>query len=173
MRYIHCTQKLLKEIKSKPIDIDENREVGGFGDWYSNIFQIDKTVFLAFLNVKTLYAFVVQDIYREDIDDFKNMFIYHMNRSLKFSGFDSEIRNKLISEYTEIEFVKTNSRSTLGYVNDLIESFIYSISDDRYGGPLNVDEFNVNILNNPIKAFKFKNPREKLIELVDNEILKK
>ncbi|MFC2151239.1 DUF6933 domain-containing protein [Bacteroidota bacterium] len=167
MRYIHCTQKLLKEIKSKPADIDEDRENVGFGDWYSNIFQIDKTVFLAFLNVKTLYAFIVQDIYREDIDDFRNMFIFHLNRSLKFNGFDSEIRKLLISEYSDIEFVKTNSRSTLGYVNDLIDNFTYSISENSYGGPLNVDEFNVNILKNPIKAFDFKNPREKLIELVD------
>ncbi len=81
MRYIHCTQKLLNEMKSKPTDIEGDTEVVGFGDWYSNIFQIDKTVFLAFLNFKTLYAFIVQDIYREDIKDFRNMFIYHLDRS--------------------------------------------------------------------------------------------
>ncbi|MCB2195381.1 MAG: hypothetical protein KQH79_05955 [Bacteroidetes bacterium] len=160
-------------MKIKPADIEEDREVVGFGDWYSNIFQIDKTFFLAFVNVKTLYAFIVQDIYREDLDDFRNMFIYHLNRSLKLSGFDSDLRKKLISEYSEIKFVKTNSRRTLGYVNDLIDRFMYSISDDVYGGPLNVDEFNVIALKNPIKAFGYKNPREKLVELIDHEILKK
>ena len=61
----------------------------------------------------------------------------------------------------------------MGYLNDLIESFIVSTDNDRYGKPMTVEEFNQNIVKNPIKAFKYKNPLEKFRELVDKEMLKK
>ena len=171
MRYIHCTKRLLNELNPETDKIIEEREVKGFGDWYSNIFQLGETVYLAFLNVKTLYAFIVSDIYRDEIDYFKNMFIFNFINSVELNGFENALLKEIVSEYSEIEFVKTNSRKYLGYLNDLIGNFIASTDENRYGKPMTVEEFNRNIVKNPIKAFKYKNPLEKFQELVDNEIL--
>jgi hypothetical protein len=170
MRYIHCTQRLLKEIDPKFKGPWEERNVIGLGDWYANIFQLDEKVYLAFLNVKTLYAFIVEDIYRQEIDFFKNMFIFNLINSLELNGFDSYVIKHVVSEYSEIKCIKTNSKSYLGYVNDLIENFLVSIEDDWYRKKMTTIEFNRNIVNNPIKAFNYKTPLEKLRELVEKEI---
>ncbi|HPJ42332.1 MAG TPA: hypothetical protein PLY21_08410 [Spirochaetota bacterium] len=55
MRTIHCTQKLLQEIKQPVTDLkDVIPDNSGLGNWYCNMFRFNRRKFLIFTNEQTL-----------------------------------------------------------------------------------------------------------------------
>jgi hypothetical protein len=171
MRYIHCTQRLLKEINPHIDSSGEDRKVIGLGDWYSNIFSFTmKKNVLIFMNAKTLYSFFVTDIYRDDIDNFGKTFIYGLITSLENNGFEKNIIKKIINEYPEIEIVKTKSRSILGSMNDHVDHYYSCFEKGNSSCIETIEEFNRSVVEIPMGALKFKTPLEALRELIKNEI---
>ena len=169
MRYIHCTQKLIKEINPKIDSKGNEREVKGFGDWYANVFWIERKVYIIFTNVKTLYSFIVPEIYRDDIDNFGKTFVFGLIRSLEGIGVEKEMIYRILEEYSEFEIVKTNSRSIIASMNDHMYHFLGFFEDGRINSFEDVDVFNKNILRLPSGAMKYKTPLEKFSELLENE----
>jgi hypothetical protein len=169
MRYIHCTQKLLKEINPNTTSKGEDREVIGLGDWYSNVFGFGKQVFIIFTNVKTLYTFIVPDIYRDDIDNFGQTFAHGLIRSLEGIGYKKDLIMQILDEYKEFEIVKTNSRSILASMNDHIYHFEGYIEEGKKISLSEVDSYNRNILNLPSGAMKYATPMEKFKEIITKE----
>ncbi len=170
MRYIHCTQRLLKEINPKIKSSGEDREVFGLGDWYSNVFSVERKNTIIFMNAKTLYSFFVTDIYRDDIDNFGKTFIYGMISSLENNGFKRDLIKKFIIEYSEIEIVKTKSKSILGSMNDHIFHYYDCFEKGSKSSLKTIESFNKSIVTIPMGALKYKTPLEKLKELVELEI---
>jgi hypothetical protein len=171
MRYIHCTQKLIKEINPKIESKGLEREVKGFGDWYANVFGFEKTANIIFMNVKTLYSFVVPDIYLEDIENFEKTFVFGLNKSLEGINVSKDLKHKIIEEYSEIEIVKTKSKSIISSMNDHIYHFISCFEKGSPSLIKTVDDFNKSILKVPSGAMKYKTPLEKFNELIENEFL--
>jgi len=169
MRYIHCTKKLLKEINPRIDSKGHEREVQGLGDWYANVFWIERKAYIIFTNVKTLYSFIVPEIYRDNIENFGETFIYGLIRSLEGIGVEKDLIVRILSEYSEIEIVKTNSPSILASMNDHIFHFDGFCEDGNMKSAVDIDKFNKYILELPSGAMKYKTPHEKFNELVENE----
>jgi hypothetical protein len=142
MRYIHCTQNLLKEINPNTTSKGVERKVIGFGDWFANVFGFGKQTFLIFTNVKTLYTFIISDIYRDDIDNFGKTFVFGLIRSLEGLGYEKDFIIQILDEYKEFEIVKTNSRSILASMNDHIYHFEGYLKEGENITQSDVDRFN-------------------------------
>ena len=172
MRYIHCTQRLLKEINPNIESSVEERDVVGFGDWYSNIFSLTrKKNVLIFMNVKTLYSFFVTDIYRDDLDNIGKTFIFGMIASLENNGFERELIETIINEYAEFEIAKTKSKSILGSMNDHVNHYYSCFEKGSSSRIKTIEEFNKSIVTIPMGALKYKTPLEVFRELIKNEII--
>ena len=135
MQLIRCTQKLLKELKVKPSDIEPN--LGSIGGWHANLLRIERRKCVLFTNDETLYSIFVPALKRPDFEYLDEVFRQSLFRRLRIEGFtQSQIENVLV-EYSQIGFSKTNNRSVLGSINDL--SFQIEFLIGRYGGSANLD----------------------------------
>jgi len=170
MRYIHCTQKLIKEINPHIKSYGEDREIVGFGDWHANVISIMKRNYLVFTNIKTLYTFFVADIYRDDIENFSKLFISRLILSLENRGFGNELILKVVNEYSEIEIVKTKNKSVNASMNDHVQRFYEWVEEGIPRGIKTIEEFNKSIVNIPMGALKYHTSLEKLKELITKEI---
>lgn len=169
MRFIHCTQKLIKEIDPKINSKGEERAVKGFGDWYANIFGVDQQAMIIFTNVKTLYTFIFPNVFKDNLEYFADTFELGLKRSLIEIGLNDELILRIINEYQEIAVVKTNSRSILATMNDHLNHFDGYLENKREITQDMVDRFNVNILDLPSGAMNYMTPKEKFKEILNTD----
>lgn len=169
MRFIHCTQKLIKEINPRITSKGEKREVKGLGDWYANVFGVDQQALIIFTNVKTLYTFIFPNVFRDNLENFGETFEYGLVRSLKGIGLRDNLITRIINEYQEIAIVKTNSRSILATMNDHVNQFDGYLEDEGEVTQDLIDRFNINILDLPSGAMNFMTPREKFEEILKSD----
>jgi hypothetical protein len=141
MHIIHCTQKLLKELAVplvNPAVYPESTE--GLGNWYANLFRIERRKCVLFTNEKTFYSFVVLKVLKKDLNNIKEVFLNHLVSNFRFEEFPPEMVNR--EEYRDIGFAKTASRSILGSMNELRFQFEYDIY--REGGIDNINQLEAN-----------------------------
>ncbi len=171
MRYLHCTQRLIKEIDPSIKSKGEERDVFGLGDWYANAFWLDDSAYIIFTNVKTLYSFVVPDVYDVHVKNITYTFTFGLEKSLKGIGLKNSLIERILDEYSDFKVVKTNSRSVLATMNDHINQFAGRYEVGGIKTTKDVDEFNKNILDLPSGAMKYKTPKKMFYELIENEFV--
>ena len=122
----------------KKADLETGEPLFSFlGQWHSNLVYINRKKCVLFVNDKTLFNFIVPNVLRADIRQLGEMFRSHLNYALANEGFPKELRKKVLNEYDEISFGKSNSRSVLGNINDL--SFHYEVWIVENGGVNDAD----------------------------------
>lgn len=130
MKYIHCTQKLLKEIHSPVADLkDIPQDNQGIGNWYCNLFRFNRRKCLIFTNEKTLYTFFVYGVKKKDIDSLPDLFRTNLQVNLKQSGFDDKVIEMILADYKEIGFCKTANKSVLASMNDFVRNFTFRLDN--------------------------------------------
>jgi hypothetical protein len=155
MRIIHCTQKLLKELKvTDPVAVPDNLPAKGLGNWYANLLRFNRRKCILFTNEKSIYSFLIPNVKKENLMHLHEEFMKHLTRNLQFEEFPLEVINSLNEEYLEIAYAKTNSRRVLGFMNDF--AFHYEFIIERAGGlqNMNLMEENAQINRTPCNASK-------------------
>jgi hypothetical protein len=133
MIQLRLTDKLRKQIGVKPSVLSEPQvESTGLGHWTLNLFTVGRRKAVIFVNDKTLYSFVLYGLRKDNPHNFDEVFLNGLVQLLTFDEFTDQQIKLLLSEYTEIEYTKTNSRQVLGNINDLIFHYQYLI--DSAGG---------------------------------------
>jgi len=128
MQLIRCTKKLQKEMGLKPSDLcAEEPRFSFLGPWHANLFHIDRRKCLLFANDRTLFNFIVPDVMRATIRELDILFTNYLSCILADEGFGVADRTRILSEYDEVCFANTNSKSVLGSMNDLAFHYKYSI----------------------------------------------
>ena len=105
------------------------------GQWHANLIYINRKKCVLFANDKTLINFIVPDVPRAEIRELDIMFKEIFRCVLVSEGFKDEAVNQIMSEYSEIQFGKSNNRSVLGTLNDLAFNYEHCILES--GGPQN------------------------------------
>jgi Domain of unknown function (DUF6933) len=166
MRLIHCTQKLLKELKNPPLQNPDTPNPEGLGNWYANLLRIDRRKCILFTSEKTLYSFLISKVKKENLENIVDEFLFNLNMNLQAEGFSLEVINKVIAEYTEIGFAKTANRQVLGVMNDFAYAYEYDIA--RAGGldMVRIVEVNKSVNRTPSSPLKYKYPIDMLKELL-------
>jgi hypothetical protein len=128
MQLIRCTKKLQKEMGLKPSTLcTEEPRFSYLGSWHANLIHIDRRKCVLFANDKTLFNFIMPDVSRATIRELDKLFTSNLSCILADEAFAKEDRSRILSEYDEIGFGNTNSKSVLGSMNDLAFHYKYSI----------------------------------------------
>lgn len=154
MRLIHWTQKLLKELKASPVPTPDILPAKGLGNWYANLLRFDRRKCILFTNEKTIYSFLVPNVIKEILRDFRLLFLSNLCLNLQFEGFSQEVIDRVREEYKEIALAKTKDKRVFGFINEF--AFEYDFYIRRAGGTANMPlmEINKQINRTPLNASK-------------------
>ena len=131
MQLIRCTGKLQKEMGLKKTDLLETEPHFLYlGTWHANLIHIDKRKCVLFVNDKTLFNFIAPDVSRAEIRNLTGLFNGYLRCVLSDEGFIDSAIEKIMSEYDEVGYAKTNSKSVLGSMNDLAFHYKYNIQEE-------------------------------------------
>ena len=118
----------------KKSDLVENSPSFSYlGQWHANLVYISRRKCVLFANDKTLINFIVPDVPRSEIRELGVMFKTIFPCVLVSEGYKKSEVEKIMSEYSEINFGKSNNRSVLGSLNELALNYEHSIIAS--GGP--------------------------------------
>jgi hypothetical protein len=138
MLQLRCTAKAQKELGIKKSELaDAKRGDTLLGNWYVNLFTVDKRKTLIFVNEKTLLSFILFGVKESNVKNIPEIFLRGLEQLLTIEGFDIGQVNKVFSGYENYEFTKTISKSVLGSMNDLV--YLYKSSVQYEGGYKNID----------------------------------
>jgi hypothetical protein len=131
MVQLRCTKKVLDALGIKPSELFECKEVNSLlGNWYVNLFNIDRRKALLFMSEKTLFSFMLFGVKKTNIKDMPLFLLNGLTRLLQIEGFTEKQINEVISDFKNMEITKTNSRSVLGNLNDLKNMYEIMIYHD-------------------------------------------
>ena len=100
---IRCTQKLLKGLGVKTnnlADIEKPNTL--LGNWYANIFTLDRRKTIIFMNERTLLSFIIYGIRKDNIKNFPIVFVNGIERVLTMEGIEESIIEKVSSLFKKI-----------------------------------------------------------------------
>ena len=97
------------------------------GSWHANLIFIARRKCVLFVNDKTLFNFIVPDVLRAQIKALSGLFISWLACVLAEEEIPEYVREKIMAEYSQIEYADTNSKSVLGSMNDLAYHYEYLI----------------------------------------------
>jgi hypothetical protein len=128
MQLIRVTGKLQKEIGLRKSDlIESSPKFNYIGPWHANLIHISAKKCILFVNDKTLFNFIVPNVSRTQIRKLKDLFVEYLMCVLAEEELRREAIDRVISEYSDMEYAKTNSKSVLGSMNELAWHYKYRI----------------------------------------------
>ena len=131
MLQLRCTLKVQKQLGLSPNDLSEVKEPDSLlGNWYSNIFMVDRRKTLIFMSEHTLLSFVIYGVRKDNSKKISEILLRGIDQLLLMEGFDISEINRVFSGYESVQFTKTNSRSVLGNMNELVELYKHFILYD-------------------------------------------
>jgi hypothetical protein len=128
MLQIRCTGKVQKQLGIKPAQLSDIKEADStLGNWFLNLFTIDRRKTFLFVNENTLLSFILFGVKKSNTIHFHEIFLKAMNQLLLFEGINAAKISEINDEYLDLEYTKTNSKKILGNMNDLMDNYKYSI----------------------------------------------
>lgn len=133
MQILQCTAKLRKEMGLKKGDLKSLISIASpLGAWHANLIYANRRKAVLFVNDITLFNFIVLNLKRENIKNLSNVFRENLSHTLVAEGFSGEVVEKVMQEYTSIEYAKTYSKSVLGSMNDFAFHYKYHIHNGGF-----------------------------------------
>ena len=117
MPTIFCSTKL-----SKLINLKTRLPSISLDNWNGHIFYLEGRKCLVFVHKETFYSFVVFNILKKQLNDFKKIFIDHfLSQIEKDKLLTKELKDVLLSDFENFELSTTDGdKSTIGFMNDCI-----------------------------------------------------
>ena len=163
MPLIRCTQRLLKELGTpKPELVKEAQYPGLLGDWYANLFRVDRRKCILFTNARTLYAFVVPAVTKGMLQALGDFFCTHLEENLRGEGFPNGTIRLVLDAHRKLRIGKTKSRGVLGSMNDYVKHYKFHV--EWQGGLTDSDTVDINRKLNemPMSALGYSSGAEEL-----------
>jgi hypothetical protein len=131
MLQLRLTKKVQTQLGLKPKELSEIKDSDSLlGNWFVNIFVVDRRKTLIFVNEKTLYSFVLIGVKKNNIQYLRKAFINGLKQSLLFESISENEIQRIIGNYNDYEFTKTNNAKILGNTTDLINLYTHKILYD-------------------------------------------
>ena len=142
-------------------------EAGLLGAWHANLIYVNRKKCVLFVNDKTLYNFVVINLSRAKIKELDSIFVQYLFLNLFQEGFSEELVKRLTQEYDTVQFSKTDSKSTLGAMNDLAFHYkLYLQTEGEDALPSIIHKLN----RMPMGAQNYNYSIESLMKHIEKEI---
>lgn len=171
MVQIRCTKKVYDLLGIKSDQLYPCKETEAIlGNWYTNVFSIERRKALIFMSERTLFSFILLGVRKNNIKKIGEAFCAGLKQLLEIEGFrDTEI-SLLLSDCQHIELTKTNSPVLLGNLNDLVMQYKYTIY--HFGGLSYSDITSItkDINRIPQKNLNWSTPFDKVMESIRHVI---
>ena len=116
MPTIRCTAKLLRELDiSQYVD-----SISPIGDWYANIFTIERQKCLAVINENTLFTCLALAVTKRDYRDLVRFFRNLLANTLGDEGFPQTPIEYVLDLHADLTIGKTQNRSAVASLNNRI-----------------------------------------------------
>jgi hypothetical protein len=134
MLYLKCTGAVLKILgPPKTLLTDALPSTAPLGNWYIHRFDVGRRKAHIFMSDATLLSFILlQGKKPVTAETLPNMLLAGLEQLLQMHGISRGAIERAIVPYHEGLFAKTNSRSDLGSLNDLVQRYQWLI--EREGG---------------------------------------
>ena len=164
MPVVRCTSKLLADIDDPPVATVAPSEIG---DWYSNIFTVERRKGILFINEQTLFVCLAIGVVKSDYRRIVPFFLDLLGQTLRKEGFSEEEAAWVLGRHENLAVGRTHDRSVLGSLNNRITDAKCLI---KYDGGL--DHCDVpalaHLLNEtPMKPIGYSNGLEQMKRLID------
>ena len=167
MIQIRCTQKVIKGLRLKEEDLcDVKQPTGLLGNWYTNLFILDRRKTLIFMSERTLLSFIVFGIRKDNTKDLPIVFYNGLRQLLLIEGLDNDVISNVSKDCREIELTKTTSRSLIGNLNDLVYLYKDFILTDGGLDSCDLDSIIRKINRTPQKNLGWANSAETAREIL-------
>jgi hypothetical protein len=144
---------------------------GILGSWHANLIYINRRKCILFANDMTLFNFIVPDVSRKEIRDLQKLFFRFLYPVLAQEGFSQTQRDALASEYAEVVYGPTYSKSVLGTMNDLAFHYVHWITETSGLHSAEIPAIISKMNHIPMGALKYKYPIDVLRQLVNQDRL--
>ena len=135
---LRCTAKMFTLLGARPRDlvtIEPSDE-----DWYSNLLWLDARKCLLLAHAGTLFSVFIPDIRKADLVPIGPSFVRFVHKELEAESFPLDRFGALDSR--SIALAKTESRTVLGYMNEMARFCEYAVADS--GGLTRCDARDLN-----------------------------
>ena len=134
MLYLKCTADIQKLVGLRQENLSMAADDGALlGNWYVHRFPISRRKALVFMSETTFLSFILlQGKKAVTLDTLPNMLLAGLEQLLVMRGIPQEAVDRAFLHYQEGRFSKTDSRSALGTLNDIV--FRYQWMIDHAGG---------------------------------------
>lgn len=135
-------------------------------NWNGHLFALQGRKCLVFVHKETFYSFVIFDILKRQLTDFKQLFTGSFIKQLEHDNLLSDdLAHSIAKDFQNIEFSTTDGdKSTIGYINDCITRLTW----ERDGRSPTIDETKIYVENyyneNLLASRKWKKPKELMRE---------
>ena len=128
MLQIRCTAKVLKQFSVPPLDTCIPVPADSLlGDWYCNLLTIDRRKCMLFMSERTFLSFLLFGVRKDNSKSIPQVFANGLSQLLEIEGFSDEQILRVFQDYQLCELTKTNNRSALGNLRDLMLNYEHSI----------------------------------------------
>ncbi len=127
MPIVFCSAKL-----SKLIGLKQRLPSISLNNWNGHLFTLERRKCIAFVHKETLYSFVLFDVLKSDLKEFKELFLRKFLEQLQFDNLLSpELAVKITNDFNTFELSTTDGdRSTIGYLSDCIARLTWQQYDE-------------------------------------------
>ena len=125
MTTIYCSNKLKDFIGSTRLTSVDSSTQNPFGDWNAHLFYFDRHKHLIFVNNKSFYSIIIEDIKKADLKNFDKLFLNRLTDQLVFDKV-IDISDALITiqKLLPLRLSNTNNdKKTIGTMNEFIFAF--------------------------------------------------
>lgn len=116
MIVIRLTQKLLKDMKIDPLEVDI---VAPLFSWHCNILILNRKKHILFINDFSRLSVIIDGVRSSQPKVLKEKFLSVLNTYLVQEGIDRRIIDSYIRDGQEMVISKTNNRSVLGTMKEI------------------------------------------------------
>lgn len=128
MVQLKCTQKVLRELGLKTVAGKVGHESNTrLGNWYVNLFAVDRRKVFLFMNERTLLSFVIFGIKKSNVQHMPEVFMRGLTQLLMLEEFRQVEIERALAGYETLEIGRTDSRRLLGNMNDLMALYRHHI----------------------------------------------
>jgi hypothetical protein len=152
MAIIRCTTKLLNDLGAKPTRARDQPPV--LCDWHANLVRLERKKYILFTNDQTLYSLLARWTKTPHLADFLERFRLGLFKSLMSEGLAEVQFEYLLGEHKQVMIAKTNSRSVLGSMNDLVFQIKSMVRVSKLADA-DLSEINRQLNRIPMSAIKY------------------
>lgn len=129
MLYLKCTSTVQKAVGLRKENLaNAGTTDAPLGNWYINRFEADRRNIYIFMSESTLLSFIlIQGKNPITSQSLPNMMLAGLQQLLEMRGLPSEVIDRAFAHYELGLYAKTDSRSFLGSLNDLVQTYRYII----------------------------------------------